>query len=54
MKTFRELMKTEDKTETEKMLLHCIATISTQPGFTHFTPEEVYMEMKKQADSVGY
>ncbi len=52
--TFDELMKKPDKTETDQVLIQCVATISTHPGYTHMTPEEVFERQQEFAKSIQY
>lgn len=52
--TFDDLMRKPDKTETEQVLIQCIATISTHEGYTHMTPWEVFESQQKWAESISY
>ena len=52
--SFDELMQKPNKTQTERVLIQCVATISTHEGYTHMTPWEVFESQQKWASEVGY
>lgn len=39
---FSELLKKDPKTELERTICAAVATVSTKPGFTKMTPDEVF------------
>ncbi len=51
---FEELLKKENKTMQEQILIQCIATLCCHPNFSDKTPWEVYETMKKWANIIKY
>lgn len=49
---FHELIQKKDMTNLEKLLLQCIASLSTQAAYCHMTPQEVYETQVKYTKSV--
>lgn len=51
---FELLMKKENKTELEQILIQAIATLCSHPNFTDKTPWEVYQIIKEWAKEINY
>jgi len=51
---WQELMEKQPKTETEQILIQCIATISSHPGYSHMTPDEIFEAMCESARQIQY
>jgi hypothetical protein len=52
---FDELMKKEDKSDCERLLVQGICTATSAPGFTHLTPWETFEKLKGLAkECFGY
>lgn len=47
--TWEEFLRIEHKSETENILMQCIISLTSHPGFTQDTPSGVYDRMKRLA-----
>jgi hypothetical protein len=49
---FDSFINKKDKSNLEKLLIQCIASLSTQAAYCHMTPQEVYNKQVEYTKSV--
>lgn len=54
MPSWRDLMEKTEKTETEQVLIQCIATLSSHPNYRRMTPDEIYDAQVRFAQDILY